>query len=270
MSWLEAPNRGTYGWRARVGFITVASTLETPLHELYMMAPPGVAFVSSGMSIRRVTADAARGAWTAVADVAKEIAAYHVDHLILSGAPLAYHTGPTADRDLIAAVETASGLPTTFELTASVDGLRAMCATRIAIASPFGDAANRLVGAFMEAQGFDVRAVAGLEYDANPDITRLPLEAAYHVSRRALDQAGGADALYITCPRWPVSPIIESLEQDLGIPVVASMQSALWAALCALRIHAPITGYGRLFDRHLDGAPVAADRSGDSAGVAAS
>jgi hypothetical protein len=35
--------RGSYGWRARVGFITAGSTIETPVYEFYRMAPDGIA-----------------------------------------------------------------------------------------------------------------------------------------------------------------------------------------------------------------------------------
>ncbi len=238
--------RGAYGWRARLGFVTVASTIETPLYELYMMAPPGIAVVSSCLNIRMVTAEAIDDAWQAVAAASREVAAYHLDHLIISGAPLAYSRGSGADRQLIALVEAACGVTTTFELTASIDALRYLGTTRIGIASPFGNASNERIRSFFEAEGFEVSAVNGLGYDANPDITRLPLEAVYDIARSVHRRAPDVEAIYIACPRWPVAPMIEPLESDLGVPIVTSVQSALWAALRALELRTPVVGFGTL------------------------
>lgn len=242
----SSSDRGSYGWKARIGFITVASTIETPLYELYLMAPAGIAFVSAGLGIRKVTADAVDAAWASVLEGAREVAAYHIDHLIISGAPLAYFRGHGADRELIQRVEGASQVPTTFELTATIDGLRVLNATRIAIATPFADATNERLRRFFEEEGFLVSAIVGLGYDSNPDITRLSLERTYQCARAAWSRDKSVDAIYISCPRWPVSPIIEPLEHDLGIPVVASMQSALWDSLQRLGLKASIPGYGRL------------------------
>lgn len=241
-----ASERGSYGWKARVGFITVASTVETPLYELYMMSPPGIAFVAAGLGIRKVTPEAVDDAWAGVAKGSLEVAAYHIDHLIVSGAPLAYFRGRGSDRDLIEKIEAACGIPTTFELTATIDGLRALGAARIAIATPFGDATNERLRTFFEAEGFGVAGLVGLGYDANPDITRISLERTYQCARAAWLADPSVDAIYISCPRWPVSPVIEPLEQDLGVPVVASMQSALWDTLVKLNLKSGIPGYGSL------------------------
>jgi maleate cis-trans isomerase len=40
--------------------------------------------------------------------------------------------------------------------------------------------------------------------------------------------------------------MVEPLETDLGIPVVASNQACVWAALQAFGVKEPVYGYGRL------------------------
>ena len=42
--------------------------------------------------------------------------------------------------------------------------------------------------------------------------------------------------------------IIETLEQDLGKPVVASTSAQIWGALNLMNIPGPIKGYGRLLE----------------------
>ena len=238
--------RGGYGWRARIGYITPASTIETPVYELYQMAPAGVTVVSAGLNIRKITPDAVETAWERVIEVAREIAQYDVDYLIVAGGPLAYFRGAGADRVLSERVQDACGVPTVHELTATVDALRGLGVKRLAVASPFSAGVNERLRTFLEAEDFSVEAIQGLDKDSNPEITLLPLAASYQVSREVFRRAPGVDGIYITCPRWAVTPNIEPLEQDLRVPVVASVQVCLWAALRHLSLRAPIPGFGRL------------------------
>ena len=50
----------------------------------------------------------------------------------------------------------------------------------------------------------------------------------------------------------PSVVIIDSLEQDRGIPVVTSMQAMMWAGLGLARVKAEVAGYGRLFGHAYD------------------
>jgi maleate cis-trans isomerase len=45
----------------------------------------------------------------------------------------------------------------------------------------------------------------------------------------------------------PSVAVIDSLETDLGVPVVTSMQAMAWAALRAVNVRDEVTGYGRLW-----------------------
>ena len=61
-----------------------------------------------------------------------------------------------------------------------------------------------------------------------------------------------ADGIWITGALMPSVAIIDSLEQDLGVPVVTSMQAMMWAGLGLARVKAEVAGYGRLFDHAYD------------------
>lgn len=235
-----------YGWRARIGYITPSNTLETPAYEFFRMAPDGVILVGACLNVTRVTDDAVERAWQSVEEVARGMARYALDYLIIGGAPLAYVKGPGADRELGRRVTEACGVPAVSEMTAAVDALRTLGVKTVAVASPFIAEINAQLARFLESEGFAVGSITSLGKDSNPEITMLPLRASYEMGVRARREAPAADGIYITCPRWPVSPNIEPLEQDLGLPVVASMQAALWAALRHLGLHAPVPGYGRL------------------------
>ena len=51
----------------------------------------------------------------------------------------------------------------------------------------------------------------------------------------------------------PSVAIIDCLEQDLGVPVVTSMQAMMWAGLGLAKVKADIPGYGQLFNTEYAG-----------------
>jgi maleate isomerase len=61
----------------------------------------------------------------------------------------------------------------------------------------------------------------------------------------------GADAVYIGGNGLRAVGVIEALEEDLRIPVLTANQVLLWHLLRLAGTHAPVAGYGRLFDRDL-------------------
>lgn len=52
--------------------------------------------------------------------------------------------------------------------------------------------------------------------------------------------------IWITGALMPSVGAIQPLEQDLGVPVLTSMQAMAWAGLKLTGVKAQITGYGRL------------------------
>jgi maleate cis-trans isomerase len=185
-------------------------------------------------------------AWEDVTRVAAGVAEYHVDCIFIGGGPLAYMKGPGAHRDLAAMVTDAVGLPVLTEMGSTVNALRHVGARRIALASPFGPPINEPLQGFLESEGFEIVATDGLGYRTNAEVTILPLHASRDSARRVADGASTADAVYITCPRWPVSPNVEELERELGLPVVASVPALMWSVLRQVGIDDPVPGYGRL------------------------
>ncbi len=68
----------------------------------------------------------------------------------------------------------------------------------------------------------------------------------YRLAVDTLKDAPGAEALYMPCPQWPVCDVIDIIERDTGVPVIASTSANFFAAFSALGIREPITGHGRL------------------------
>ncbi|MDA1326445.1 MAG: decarboxylase, partial [Proteobacteria bacterium] len=56
-----------------------------------------------------------------------------------------------------------------------------------------------------------------------------------------------AKALLICCTDFGTADVVQTLEDELGKPVITSNTATFWAALRGAGIERPIKGYGRLF-----------------------
>jgi maleate isomerase len=151
--------------------------------------------------------------------------------------------GVEYEEELRRRMERASGgVPAITTIGAVVEALKAVKAKRITLASPYREETNQREKVFLEAFDFQVAKTAGLN---EPYMDQVLPERIYRFVREIWDPS--CDALFVSCTNFPVVPIIETLEEDLGVPVVTSNQATLWSALKVLGCGGSVDGFGGLF-----------------------
>ena len=236
-----------YGTRGRIGLITLA-TDPTVLPEVNRVMPAGVVAYPAPISLPRGEVTPAALAEMVAGDelerAAEKLAAAEVGVILFACTSGSFVHGPGWDRELIARIERAGGVPATTTSTAVLDALRAVGASRLAIATPYLHAVNELERAFFAANGFRVAAIRGLGIATDPEIARLGPEDAVRLV--AATDTPEADAIFVSCTNVHVLEAIEDMEAAHGKPVVTSNQAGAWAALRMLGIDDAIPGHGRL------------------------
>ena len=136
-------------------------------------------------------------------------------------------------------------MPATTSIRSAAEALRVFGARKVALASPYPEEVNRNVAAFLEADGFEVvgRRTRDVVFKRLQDVHS---EEIYRFACETAAAAPGAEALYIPCPQWPAADAVEAIEQDCGLPVVASDPADFRAAFHALGLRLDIRGFGRL------------------------
>lgn len=239
---------GVAGWRGRLGYIWPSAVPGKAIRHFYEVAPEGVEPRIVTLGITRLTDEEVEQALSRVDDAARRIAEYAVKFVSLLGAPLASFRGNGWDRELIRRVEMITKCPVTTDLTAGVEAFNAFSVKKIVIASPFKPELDARIKMFFVENGIAVLNVKSLNIQINRDIQELPENAAYNTAREAYLEAPDAEGIYDPCGGWGSPAVVEYLERDFGIPVVANHQACLWLALKALKIKEPVRGYGRLFE----------------------
>jgi maleate cis-trans isomerase len=223
-----------YGALGRVGYLAPA-TCETTTIEYYEMLPPGVSLTVSTLHVNRISRSEldqeSKNLERAALDFRDQ-----VDVIGMGGAPMAYMLGLGSEVRLAKAVSDVAGVPAFYDISAVHDGLRALGAGRVAIASPFDEEVNDPMRRFFEDAGFVVSSLIGGHYKTNAELRRVPPDVPYRFGRAALLAAPQAEALFINCSGWATYPAIAELEKDFNVPVITQISALVWRSLHILGI----------------------------------
>jgi maleate cis-trans isomerase len=233
-----------FGSRKRIGYIS-PSVLELVPFDFYRFAPDGVGLVGVTCNIDDWTAEHFERALGQVKEAAAYLGARKVDFVVHGGGPLVVARGKGYEEAIVRDIEAAAKVPATTGVRSAMEALRHLGARRIAIASPYPERHNAALASYLVTQGFDVVRSEGKDLPFK-DMQNLPPTDIYAFARGVLDRAGKVDALYLPCPQWQAAQVVDELEREHSVPVVAYTHANFFTAFRALGINDPIRGHGRL------------------------
>jgi len=249
-----------YGWRGRVGLLVPSvNTVVEP--EFARLMPPGISVHAARLRNQRNDLRDGLGMLDHLERAADELGSARVDVLVLACTTASFIRGRAGEQELCARIlraaaaalgrqGTAGGVPWPAAVTTSgavVGALQKLGLGRVVLVTPYLAEVNTLEEAFLRQHGVEVVAADGQPVEEACDIAGLRPETVYRIARAAAGRAGASvDGLFISGTNLPTLPIIGTLEEDTGKPVVTSNQATAWAALRALGCPAAVSGYGRL------------------------
>lgn len=233
-----------FGWRKRIGYIG-PTVMEIVPYEFYRFAPDGVGLVGVTCNIDDWSAAWFDKALAQAAEAAKYLGSRGVDFVLHGGGPLVVARGEGFDEIVVRDIERASGVPASTGVRAAMEALRHLGAKRIAIASPYPERHNRAMAEYLAKHGFDIATAEGMDVPFKRLQAVMPSDIRLFADG-VLCRAGNCDALYLPCPQWQASQIVDAMERDTGIPIVAYTHASFFAAFKALGMADAIKGHGRL------------------------
>ena len=144
-------------------------------------------------------------------------------------------------------VENGAPAPVVTSAGALVDGLKILGARTISIICPYMKPLTQLVVDYIEHEGIKVHDFAALEIPDN-------LEVGLHDPERLLEiyksvDRNGIDVFVASaCVQMPSLPIIDRLEQQVGVPVVSAAVCTTRRMLDELGLEPRVPGAGALLD----------------------
>ncbi len=152
--------------------------------------------------------------------------------------------GLAAERQVVQAIEQATGLPATTTASAVLAALRALNVRRLVMVSPYPQRINDDEKAFLEEAGVSVLRERALNLPPREWAVTPP---GFWVSALEENVDTTADLYFMSCTNILSIDAVEAAEAKLGRPALSSNQATLWHCLRLLGRDDAVPGLGRLF-----------------------
>jgi arylmalonate decarboxylase len=206
-------------------------------------------FVVTGLGLERMTPNGYDSVIPLIPAAAKKLAAAGADAIELTGTSLTFYKGEAFNQRLRQAVVDASGLPATTMSDGIIDGLKAIGAKKVAVATAYNDEVNDRLRAFLIEHGLERLVVTGLGIEAIAGVDDVTQNDLIEFGARVRESAPEADSLFVSCGGFRTLEIIAPLEARTGVPVISSMPHGLWAGARLVGLSGAAPGYGTLLSR---------------------
>jgi maleate cis-trans isomerase len=236
------------GWRARLGFLVPPGN-PTVEPEMSALAPDGVS-----VHFTRMTADGPTGTHTgqeernrrqiaSIEPAASLLAMVSPKVIVMAHTATSYTLGRQAEAELTARIEQLTGTRFITAFGSVLEALRHLGVRRVAYATPYSEPMTLRGKAHLESCGIEVASHGQLAGVRN--IYEENTERAYAIARQV--DCAEAEAVFLSGVGMPTIAVLQTLEDDLGKPVVSAASAMMWNALRIAQVRHGLRGYGRLF-----------------------
>ena len=160
--------------------------------------------------------------------LAQVFAADDIDLVVYGCTAAGFMAGPDRDAEIAGELATVTGKPVVTTASAMIAALRDIGARNVAVISPYLDAVNERLQAFLEQSGVDVEVLASFHAQNTDEIAAITPEQITALARQTMRES--CDALFIACSQLPTRGILGGLERDLGRPAWSSIKATAWQA----------------------------------------
>jgi arylmalonate decarboxylase len=168
--------------------------------------------------------------------------------VMIGGTSFTFYRGVEFHQTLLERVHQLTGVPTSSTSQAMLEGLAVLGARKLAVATAYTDDVNRRLREFIEASGYTVLALRGMDLEDPRQAENVTPEQTADLARDVFAGAPDADCLLISCGGLRTLDMIVPLEAACGVPVVSSYTVTVWG-LAHLAGVAPQVGFGRQLER---------------------
>jgi maleate cis-trans isomerase len=227
--------------KAKIGFIGSSAPSSPHLDSFRAFAPKDIDFtfvqeVNPGASLWD-----AQGKLDSLSGQVNDLIERHKwNGVIISGGPKEVLNAGMWER-LAAEVK----VPVATALRSSVAALKVFAAARILLMTPVDDKLKDLYRDYLA--GFGIEAVYPPQtLRVYTDAQKLTPEDVARMTRETFAAHSGIDAIYFQGALLDPLTVLDQLESELQVPIVASSPARLWVILSQIGLSHKVPGYGKL------------------------
>jgi len=166
--------------------------------------------------------------------LAKSFAGGDIDLIAYGCTAAGFMAGPQRDAEVAAEISALTGKPVVTTASAMTASLQHLNARRVTVVTPYLDAVNERLKAFIEASAITVANLESFRAQTVDELAAITPAQILDLARAAMRRE--SDAMFIACSQLPTRSIIDDLEREFGRPVWSSIRATAWAA-CQSAVH---------------------------------
>lgn len=234
----------------RIGMLVPSSnTVAEPYTQAMLAGTPHITLHVARFRVTRLDrSEAALAQFTAEPLLAAaSLLADAKPHAICLNATSSCYTGLGGDRALVTALAEATGIPGATAMLGLEALLKRIGARRIGLVTPFLHDVQEATLEVLRGEGWPIVAERHLNDPGNYSFAEWPDERVAELAREVAGE--GVDCIAIVSTNLRGGKVAPVLERELGLPVLDTVATALWAAIVAAGGDPrAIRGWGRAFD----------------------
>jgi maleate cis-trans isomerase len=227
--------------KVKIGFIG-SSAPSSPHHESFK------AFIPKEVDFTFVQEEGAGGSLydardkvhSLIEQTAGMVEKHGWDGVIISGGPR-----EVLNPGLWGRLSSALKVPVATALSSSVAALKVFSARRVLLMTPVDDKLKEMYRAFLAEFGIEASYPAQT-LRAHTDAQKLTPDDVESMTRTTFMARPGADAIYFQGALLDPIKVLDKMEAELNVPIVASNPAMLWFILSKLGLSYRLAGYGKL------------------------
>lgn len=156
--------------------------------------------------------------------------------------------GLEGDQRILQTIAKAACSPAISVTSSEVQALHTLGVKRLAVGGPYPDEVTSKLVELLQGEGFEVTATKSLQLDAEWQIGNSDPSVWADLAREI--NSDSADCVLLACSGIRTAPVMDSLEKELGKPVVSAPAATMWHALRTIGVKDQVPGFGKLFELH--------------------
>ncbi|MEM9062882.1 MAG: Asp/Glu racemase [Pseudomonadota bacterium] len=152
--------------------------------------------------------------------------------------------GPERVAELVQAAK--PGTPVVNPISSALLTFDALGIQRVGVLTPYTADVNAGIQRFIEAAGYTVPAFASFNEPSDTVVAAITPDSLRSAVHKLAD-CTPVDGIFVSCTSIRLLEQIESLEDELAMPVTSSNHALIWQTLRQAGVHDPLADFGRLF-----------------------
>ena len=237
------------GWKAKIGILLPAHDTGYGSYEFQVLCPDGVVILETRVTGRRLTLEELKKMRQGAVHGAELLAEAEPDVICYIGTAACFVLGVDGEKALVKELQDKTGIPAVAGGACVTEALRFLGVKKMSMYVPTNEQITKMTVTYFQDQGFTVRDFDALGEESIANINRMSPWELYSNIVKLYKRTPDIDGIFVTGGCFRILEALETLEKDIGKPVVMTTAANMWRCLQIAGVKDPIRGFGHLLER---------------------